>query len=87
MLAFVAPAMHLVHYHVTAPCSFALRSIHGEAKAPHAIPIFVYHPFAVSLWIIAVREEHAFVAGGFLVFANAAGLGKPSLAMSGLKRI
>lgn len=26
------------------------------------------------MWVIAVAEEHAFVAGGFFVFADAAGL-------------
>lgn len=46
----------------------------AEAVALHAGPVFLNHGLAVGLRVGSVGEEHAFVTGGFLVFANAAWL-------------
>lgn len=45
-----------------------------EAKTRHTALILVNRARAVGLRVFSVAEEHAFVARGFLVFADAAGL-------------
>lgn len=45
-----------------------------EAKTRHTTPVLSHQVLASFLWIGGGGEEHAFVAGGFLVFADTAGL-------------
>ena len=46
----------------------------AEAVALHAGPVFLDHGLAVGLRVGSVGEEHAFVTGGLLIFADAAWL-------------
>ena len=50
------------------------KSLNVEAVALHATPILLDHALAVPLRIVAIREEHTLVSGGFFVLANAAWL-------------
>jgi hypothetical protein len=46
-----------------------------KAVACHTTLVFVDRALAVFLRVVALAEEHAFVTGGFFVFADAAGFG------------
>lgn len=48
--------------------------LYREPKTFHTTPIFIHHALTVLLRIIAIGEQHALVAGGFLILANTAGL-------------
>ena len=48
--------------------------MYREPKPLHTTPIFIHHALAILLRIIAIGEQHAFVAGGFLILADTAGL-------------
>lgn len=45
-----------------------------EPKPPHTYLVLLNHTLAFFLWVVGAGEEHAFVSGGFFVFAYAAGL-------------
>jgi len=45
-----------------------------EAETSHAAPVLVYRRLASGLGISSLGEEHALVALGLLIFADAAGL-------------
>ena len=49
-------------------------SVDVEPEPLHTASIFLDHPLAFLLGVITAREEHAFVTGGFLVFAHTAWL-------------
>jgi hypothetical protein len=52
-----------------------------KAKPRHTAPVLIDRGSAVFLWVRRVAEEHAFVAGGFFFFADAAGLGIEGIAL------
>lgn len=54
-----------------------------ESIASHTTLVFVNGALAVFLRVVALAEEHAFVATGFLIFAHAAGFGFWNRAFSG----
>lgn len=49
-------------------------SCNVEPETRHTTPVFPYEVFAGFLGIAGFGEEHALVAGGFLFFADTAGL-------------
>lgn len=53
--------------------------LYRKPKPPHATPILIHHALAILLRIITIGEQHAFVASGFLVFADTAGLFRSSV--------
>lgn len=59
--------------------SFSLLLRNVEPKARHTTPVLSHEVFAGVLGIAGFGEEHAFVAGRFFLFADAAGLGGPSV--------
>ena len=49
-------------------------SIYVESKPGHAAPILRDHVLTVLLRVVAIGEEHAFIAGRLFIFAHATGL-------------
>lgn len=49
-------------------------SLYRKPKPFHTTPILVHHALTILLRIIAIGEQHTFVAGGFLILADTAGL-------------
>lgn len=45
-----------------------------KAEAGHAGLVLLDHRLALLRWVIGLGEQHAVIAGGLLVLANAAGL-------------
>lgn len=50
-----------------------------EPIPSHTTPILSHQPLAIVLWLFRVREKHAFVSCGFLVFAYATWLRRASV--------
>jgi hypothetical protein len=65
----VAPGPFIVQYAAT-----LMHDLYLEPICSHAFAILRHQVGAVFLGIVRIREEHALVASGFLVCANAAGL-------------
>lgn len=56
------------------PSPYVIPSRDIEPKPFHTTPIPLHRTLTRFLRVVATAEEHAFVAGGFFVFADAAGL-------------
>lgn len=56
------------------PYPLGFRRSNGKPVPLHARLVLLHHGLAVLLRIVAPREQHALVAGGFLGLADAAGL-------------
>jgi len=64
----------LIYAVIIHSCPCPRTSRQTEPKSRHTTFIFINRTRAILLWVLCVAEEHAFVAGGFLVFAYAAWL-------------
>ena len=64
----------LANSHSAPPQARVFHSLYRKPKPPHTAPVLIHHALAILLRIIAIGEQHAFVSGRFLVFADTARL-------------